>query len=532
MRPMAMTVGRRIAAAVAIGAVALLACGLVGLRALGQASGQAQTLYLHSAKPLAALGELRDMEGDVRVEFWRAVAAGTDADMRTDAVAGIAEADEGAAAAIQSYLEAEGDSLDAARGELMAAFQAAFAHWQQIRDSVVLPLAAQGRAEQARRAIEEQLAPADDAFAEPLDNLYVAEVAAADQHAQAAASTARRAQTLTIVLIVLGTLLAVTGGILVGRSITRPLRRVVAALERVAGRDFTATVQVAGGGEVSELGTALNTATAAVRETFGRLATAAEALTTSSAELATVSAELGSGAGETSTQAGVAASATDQVSTNVSTVATATEQISAAITEIATSAALAAEVAATAVRSTEQARGTVTELGSSSAEIGQILAVITQIAGQTNLLALNATIEAARAGDSGKGFAVVAGEVKDLANQTARAASDIAAKVHAIQESTNHTAAVIGEVTAIIERINAISGGIADAVDKQTSTAHELTRNIEQAATGAARIAENVAGVADVALRTSQDASRANRAAADLDRLSANLHTAINTFTY
>ena len=63
----------------------------------------------------------------------------------------------------------------------------------------------------------------------------------------------------------------------------------------------------------------------------------------------------------------------------------------------------------------------VSRLGESSTEIGDVVKVITAIAEQTNLLALNATIEAARAGEMGKGFAVVAGEVKELAQQTARA---------------------------------------------------------------------------------------------------------------
>ena len=83
------------------------------------------------------------------------------------------------------------------------------------------------------------------------------------------------------------------------------------------------------------------------------------------------------------------------------------------------------------------------KLGESSAEIGNVIKVITSIAEQTNLLALNATIEAARAGEAGKGFAVVATEVKDLAQETARATEDISRRVEAIQADTD------GAVTAI-----------------------------------------------------------------------------------
>lgn len=77
---------------------------------------------------------------------------------------------------------------------------------------------------------------------------------------------------------------------------------------------------------------------------------------------------------------------------------------------------------------------TVTGLGESSEEITSIIGTITSIAEQTNLLALNAAIEAARAGEHGKGFAVVADEVRKLAEQSQRAASEVATIVHTIQD--------------------------------------------------------------------------------------------------
>ena len=91
----------------------------------------------------------------------------------------------------------------------------------------------------------------------------------------------------------------------------------------------------------------------------------------------------------------------------------------------------------------EDVVGRVDDLRVAAEQIGNLAKLINSIAGQTDLLALNATIEAARAGEAGRGFAVVAGEVKALAEQTARATSDIASQVTSIQAATNGAADAI-----------------------------------------------------------------------------------------
>ena len=266
------------------------------------------------------------------------------------------------------------------------------------------------------------------------------------------------------------------------------------------------------------------TGQARVREEIG---TSAQSLAVASEQMAAISQEMSATAEETSTQANVVSAASEQVSQNIETVATAVEEMSVSIREIAKNATDAARVATSAVHVAESTNATVGKLGESSAQIGKVIKVITSIAQQTNLLALNATIEAARAGEAGKGFAVVANEVKELAKETARATEDISQKIEAIQADTRRAVTAIGEISSIINQISDIQNTIATAVEEQTATTHEISRNVAEGAKGSAEIARNITGVAAAAHDTTAGAGRLMVAATELARMANQLEATV-----
>jgi len=336
--------------------------------------------------------------------------------------------------------------------------------------------------------------------------------------------------TFLISFLTVLTAIAVTYFVL-RKLVIHPVKACAQFAATIAKKDLTVEdLTVLSGDEVGDAMLSMNTMRKNLHEVVQSIADTAGHVASASEELSATSQQIAANSEETSAQAGTVSEATQQVSHNLQSVSSGAEEMTSTIQSIANNAHEAATVASNAVQTAQTTNANVTKLGASSAEIGEVIKVITSIAQQTNLLALNATIEAARAGEAGKGFAVVANEVKELAKQTAKATEDISRKISAIQTDAQGAVEAIGTISGVISQINDISGTIATAVEEQSATTNEMTRNVADAAKGSAEITRNIEGVAEAARGTSSSAHESQKAANELAEMAVRLHNLVGQF--
>ncbi|MEO0036261.1 MAG: hypothetical protein RLZZ501_2284 [Pseudomonadota bacterium] len=356
-----------------------------------------------------------------------------------------------------------------------------------------------------------------------------------------------------IIFMILASLAGVVAGVIVGYlignfGISKPISRAVQGLKALS--DGNTGVEIYGVGRKDEIGLIANTMQvfketlirtrkmeteqkeqkrradadrlAAMRKMADLFENSVGAIvgsvTAAAGELQAASEQMSGTATQTSAQATAVASAAQQASVNVQTVASATEQLSCSIQEIAQQVERSQSVSVRARTEAADTTSHVQELSEKVSKIGDIVTLINDIASQTNLLALNATIEAARAGDAGKGFSVVAGEVKNLANQTARATSEIAAQIQAVQKGTSSAVQAISGIAAVIAEMSEISAAVSAAVQQQTAATGEIARNVEQASAGTSDVSVNIVSVEKAAKETGTAAARINTASGNLSR--------------
>ncbi|WP_342149685.1 methyl-accepting chemotaxis protein [Methylorubrum sp. SB2] len=375
-----------------------------------------------------------------------------------------------------------------------------------------------------------------------------------------ASETFDRQRTVAPMAAIAALLASLAIAVVLRRIIVSPLQALTASVTKLAADDLAVTIPfTARGDEIGAMAKAISgfkddlvrnvelerevvsmreASEARRRVEMGQLADRFEGavggiiamVSASATELQATAQTMTATATETATQSTTVAAAAEQAGSNVNTVAAAAEELGSSVQEIGRQVGGSAELARLAVGEADRTGALVQDLNVAVSRIGDVVGLISTIAGQTNLLALNATIEAARAGAAGKGFAVVASEVKMLAEQTARATSDISGQIARIQSSTTLAVTSITGMTGRIREIDEVATSIAAAVEEQGAATQEIVRNIAQAAMGTGEVTSNIAGVASAADETGAAASQVLGAASELSRQSEHLASEVGRF--
>ena len=301
--------------------------------------------------------------------------------------------------------------------------------------------------------------------------------------------------------------LMVTVGVSLGvsQSVVRPIQLIVNMLGELAqqGGDLTQRLHIKSNDELGQLAEKFNGFIATlqnmvlqVRTNADKVSSLAEGLSTSAQEINASTQEvsatfqrLNQGVNTQAQRIAETVQVIGTMNTSLQHIAQNTGDGARVAQETATLAKEGKESSAQAVTRTsriaevaQQIAEVVGHLGSRSEEIGRIVEVITTIADQTNLLALNAAIEAARAGDAGRGFAVVADEVRKLAENSARAADQIAKLIRTIQNETSQAVTSVTATSVEVQEGTKIIDQVKASLDRIQRAAERSAEQVEQTA--------------------------------------------------
>lgn len=319
---------------------------------------------------------------------------------------------------------------------------------------------------------------------------------------------------ISAVTLGVGILLA----LLVARTISQPIKQAASAMRNIAEGegDLTQRLDDSGRDELSDLAHQFNAFVSRMQATLLEVRGNALGVSQTAESIAASSQEL--------------ASRSDQAAANLEQTSSAMEQIASTVSHSADSAqeastlsASANDVVAQGATAMKELEETMHDIDAASAKITEIVSLIDGISFQTNLLALNASVEAARAGEQGRGFAVVAQEVRNLAERSRAASSEIREVVeHSVE------AARLGTIKA--QQANSTMGDITKSIDRVNNVLQQISVGAQEQAKGVAEVNTAVNELDSVTQQNASMVNQSSSAAAQMSRLAEQLNALLDAF--
>lgn len=412
---------------------------------------------------------------------------------------------------------------------IYAKFSATWAYYKNLQKGII-DLRKQNNAASAMKVVTGESEVVHGNIYGSLDTLARLSQEGASRAREESDAIFESTRTNSIAVIVVGVLAALAASFLLARSVVRPTRSLLEAARGVASGDLNRRVEANTKDELGDLSSAFNEMSVNLRTLVGQIVENASTLAASSQELTASAQEVSAAIEEMASTAAEVASTSDQGARQARVAAARAGSI-AGVADRGLEAVKSTDRAMRMIQETSiLAAGSVKKLSDHSIQIGQITELITNLADQTNLLALNAAIESARAGEQGRGFAVVADKVRELAEQSASAAGDIAKLIDSVRKETVNA----------VKSMDSVRGQVDEGVRVVNDTGHlfeEITKEIRETVKSAEDVVEESArssgGVQQLSASIEQIGSVVQQVATSaqgLSAMSADLQSVVTRF--